>query len=66
MLVQLLNMKRLEEEEESRLGKEKEEPNTATFLFYIALIEHMNCMQLNYLVCIHLPRVHYVALNPDV
>ena len=43
MLVQLLNMKRLEEEGESRLGKEKEEPNTATSLFHIAPFEHMNC-----------------------
>ena len=64
MLVQLLNMKKMEEEGESRLGEEKEEPNTATLLFCIELIEHMNCMQLNNLVC--LPRVHYVALNPDV
>ena len=45
MLVQLLNMKRLEEEGESRLGKEKEELNTATFLFCILTpFEHMNCV----------------------
>ena len=43
MLVQLLNMKRLEEEGESRLGKEKEESNTATLLFYITPFEHMDC-----------------------
>ena len=42
MLVQLLNMKRLEEEGESRLGKE-EELNTATLLFCITLFEHINC-----------------------
>ena len=40
MLVQLLNMKRLEEEGESRLGKVKEEPNTATLLFCITPFEY--------------------------
>ena len=56
MLVQLLNMKRLEEEGGSRLGKEKEEPNTATFLLFITPFEHMNS-QLNYIVCINMSSV---------
>ena len=38
MLVQLLNIKRLEEEGESRLGKGKEETNVSTSLFCISSI----------------------------
>ena len=37
------------------------------YCFVLSSFEHMNCMQLNYLVCINLPRgpVYNVALNPD-
>ena len=56
MLVQLLNMRRLEEEGGSRLGKVKEEQSTATFLLFITPFEHIN-LQLNYIVCINMSSV---------
>ena len=56
MLVQLLNMRRLEEEGESRLGKEKEEPSTATFLFCTnSICTHE--LHLDYIVCVNILHV---------